>query len=515
MARRFSVEAVFRGIDRVSAPVSRIQQRLGRFTRSLEGGLRGVNRLTRSVWGGMRRGFAVAAVAAGALAFSLNGVAAEAGALADQSDRLDFNIEALQEWGFVAEQTGQTAEQFGASLERLARRMGRARSGSGALYGHLRRTDRQLLRQLQTTDDLGEATELIIAAMARAEDPMRRAALASAAFGNSGTKMVNIAKMGADEIAALRREMRENGLVTAQAAADAGEYSNAVNSLRRAWRGFMTGVLLPLTPILTDLAANTRAWLNANRELAAEQVLIWVQDLAANIEHVITQAKRIAIAIGIFAAFTAVLRTLIGVLTVVNLLMAANPVVLVVLGVMALTAALVGLVYYWDTVRDAVVRFVTAVRDHFVGLPAPVKAAIAVLLGPIGLLLAAAAELTAHWGRFKEFFTSIWDGIKAAVADRVEWIVRQVDRLRRIASRVGRLFGLASEDDDELEARARRTAEAEQAAAVSPQERTARSIEERRSTAELTIRDESGRAELNRRGQAPGIDFHMTPTGAF
>lgn len=540
MARRFTVEAVFRTIDRVTAPVSRIQQRLGRFTRSLEGGLRSVNRLTNRVGRGMRRGFAVASVAVGALAFSLNSLAGEADTLAKQARRIGFDIAALQEYRFVAERAGFATEEFDKALEDMAKRMGEARTGAGALYTFLRRSDRDLLRNLQRTTDMSEAFDLVIDAMRRAEDPMMRAALANAAFGRQGRKMGNISEMSAEQIDKLREAMRENGLITQQMGADAENYNDAILGLRKSLRGFMAGVLLPLAPILTDVADRAREWVNANRDLTAGRVLEWVRNLVANFQQVVKWARRIGIGIVVFVTLTTVLKTLIGVLTVVNLLMAANPIVLTILGVVALSVALAALVYNWEAVRDAVirfavdaglwivsfgrnwrevagavVRFIGQLRDHFVALPTPVKVALAALLGPIGLLLAAAAELTTSWGYFKEFFINLWDGIRAAFAERVDGMLRQIERLQRLARRVGRLFGFSDAGDDELEARARRVAEAEQAAAVSPQERVAHSLEERRSTAELTIRDESGRAEFTRRGSSPGIDFRVTPTGNF
>ena len=50
---------------------------------------------------------------------------------------------------------------------------------------------------------------------------------------------------------------------------------------------------------------------------------------------------------------------------------------------------------------------------------------------------------------------------------------------------------------------------------VSPQERTARSIEEQRttSTAEVTIRDETGRSEVTGGKLGPGLS--LQPSGAF
>jgi len=56
MAGRFSIEAVFKGVDRLTAPVSRMQNRVGKFTRAMTRGLRTANRALSDVIGGLKRG---------------------------------------------------------------------------------------------------------------------------------------------------------------------------------------------------------------------------------------------------------------------------------------------------------------------------------------------------------------------------------------------------------------------------------------------------------------------------
>ena len=52
---------------------------------------------------------------------------------------------------------------------------------------------------------------------------------------------------------------------------------------------------------------------------------------------------------------------------------------------------------------------------------------------------------------------------------------------------------------------------------VTPQERTARTIEENRttSTAELLIKDQTGRAEMTNKRPAPGIALNVVNSGGF
>lgn len=71
MATRFTVEAVFRGIDRVTAPVTRIQNRVGKLTRSMSAGLGRVNRRLEGMTRGMKRFALGAGVALGIAASGL------------------------------------------------------------------------------------------------------------------------------------------------------------------------------------------------------------------------------------------------------------------------------------------------------------------------------------------------------------------------------------------------------------------------------------------------------------
>jgi len=66
VANRFSIEAVFRGIDRVSAPVSRMANRMGKATRKMSRGLDRVNRKLRGIGKAAKQAFGVAGVAGAA-----------------------------------------------------------------------------------------------------------------------------------------------------------------------------------------------------------------------------------------------------------------------------------------------------------------------------------------------------------------------------------------------------------------------------------------------------------------
>mgnify|MGYP001113217416 CR=1 FL=1 len=471
MAGRFSVEAVFKAVDRVTAPVSRMQNRVGKFTRSMADGLRKVNRVmgkaARGMGAGIKSGAVVAGAALAGLGLAINGVADRADALAKRTRRLEFPIEEFQEWNFVAEQSGLTATEFDKAIEGMAKRMGEARAGTGSLYTFLKKTDKAFLRQLNSTTDVSQAMELMIGKMQKSKDPMERAALASAAFGRQGLKLANVAELGAEKIAQLRKEQRENGVITMKQAEAAENYNDAMNSLKKAMAGFLQTVILPMLPLITTLIRDFREWAVANREVISEEILAFGRNLVENFGMIVTWAKRIGAAIAVFFALAAALKVVQMVMLAVNLVMMANPIGLIVLAVVALIAAFSAL---WIWIED--------IDAAFGRMPK----ALQILLAPLALLI-----------KGIKFIKDNWDSIMSA------------------ASSVAEFLGFGGDDEAEQQAGGQAAAPQVQ----SPQDRVAQAVEERRSTstAEVTIRDESGRAEVTGGSLGPGLN--LAQSGAF
>ena len=99
---RFAIEAVFEGIDRITAPINRIDNRLGRFTRTTRSRLRQIDRVSNDLAASLGRvaltaGKAIAgsgAVAAGSITL-LNQATVRAETLAKSVDVSVNTVEAL------------------------------------------------------------------------------------------------------------------------------------------------------------------------------------------------------------------------------------------------------------------------------------------------------------------------------------------------------------------------------------------------------------------------------------
>ena len=110
MAGRFSVEAVFKAVDRITAPISRMQNRVGKFTRSMEASLRRVNRSMGKLSQGIKKGAQIAAVSFAIMSAGISNIVL-AGASFEQ---------AITDVGAVGLQTRKQIE----PLEKLALKLG-------------------------------------------------------------------------------------------------------------------------------------------------------------------------------------------------------------------------------------------------------------------------------------------------------------------------------------------------------------------------------------------------------
>ena len=501
MARRFSVEAVFKAVDQITRPVSRMQGRVGRFTRSFEMGLRRVDRVARrvnaTVGRHLRRGVIAVGAAIGATAHQMGQLADQGDELAKRTRRLDFPIEEFQQWQFVAEQAGVETGQFDKALDVMTKRLGEAGNGQGRLSSMLQRTNPALLEQLTSAENSAEAFDILMREIQSIENPMERAALTTAAFSNAGAEMSQIARMGADDIERLRREQVRNGVITQEQAEAMERYNDATGSLRRTITGLRLAVLAPLFEDMTEGIRLTQAWLLENRELIASRIGAFFEFIRDNFAEIVTWLRRIGIALAVWWSFMAVLKAFIVVMTAVNIVMAMNPIGLLVIGITAAIVAF-GALIWWvqNLVREA--RVLDPLFEGFA---------------------AAGRGIMAGWNEVKSFFSDLtsaitgdFEGLKDRVSKIIDFITRGVDRARDLVSRLPFVGG----DDGSAGADGGTAGAGPSPQVVGPSTRVSRSIEEQlfRQTSEVTIRDETGRAEITRAPIGPS-GLQLTPTGAY
>ncbi len=568
MAGRFSVEAVFKAVDRITAPVTRMQNRVGKMTRSMERGLRAANKALDKVVGGLRKGVG-AAVKFGAI--GIGAITASVGLLIREFSKIEnaeaaftpllggaekakAAVQALNDtaattpfqFETLASATNQLLPVMNGNIEntiKTLRMLGDTAGGNAQKLDSITRGFTKAM--LKGKVDM-ESLNMIAEAGVPIFDDL--AAVMGVKVNDAFFKMISSGKVTTAQLTKAFEKMTSKG----------GKFFNGMEIASKTTSGMFStlkdnisltaaelgGVLAPTVKELiqgaTDIARKVRDWVKNNRELISAKFIAFVDSAKDAIKRLIKAMQNlndensiferlkkfvsavtdaiiflgehgatIAKIIAAVVALSLALKVFTAVMTIVNLVMAANPIGLIVLAIGALIAAISAAIIWWDEIKAA-----------FLSLPGPVKAAIAALAGPIGWLIGAAALVMENWEPIKAFFTDLWSGVvgifDAAIAnimgvvDRVKNAASAiVDTISNLGSGVAEFFGFG----DDAEEQNQKSGSSRQV--VSPQDRVARSIEEQRttSTAEVTIRDESGRAEVT--GGSLGNGLSLQPSGAF
>ncbi len=623
MAGRFSVEAVFKAVDRVTAPVTRIQNRVGKMTRSMT---RGFDRLNRSVSKfnqGIKRS-AIAATAAlavtGAALANVIGAGVDfeqtlVNAAAKFPGEIRPGTEAFQELEAVARKTGATTEftasqsaealnflamagfnvesaiaalpgvvdlataasinlatasdiasdsigafglatkdatqlgknlarindvlaktsvtanttieamfeaikegapiavTAGASVETFATLVGEL-ANAGIKGGRAGTTLKNMFIKLaapaaegakllkrfgiQTKDANGDMRGIVdilgnldakLAGLGTAE----RSGVLEGIFGKIPLAGVNILlKSGTVRLKEYRKELEAaSGASSTMASVMRDTLQGRLNALKSAVEGVKISIFSMTSGPLADAIDKTTEWVRANEQLIATNVGGFLADIITNFSEIVRVGKQVA---GVIAAYMA--------LTVVLKLAALATLAFnVVMTTFSVTLGLIkGAIIAYGLAVAAVPKILAAARVAVLALNLVFAASpIGLVVTAIAAFIALAAAVIVAWDPVTEFFKDLW----SRISDVISGIGGAIQRF-------GAFFGFSSDDAEEGGAGGTAAPQV-----VSPGERVARNIEEQRSTsnAEVTIRDESGRAEVTSGVLGKGLT--LQPSGAF
>ena len=614
MAGRFKVGAEFSAIDRMTKPIDKIQRRLNKFTRLSSVRVQKLGQSFKKTGAVIGKSIAIGTTVAGAaLTASILKTAELGDEAAKTARRLGITAESLQELRFAADRQGVSAGLLDSSFTALQKRVGELKAGAGSLYGFLKKTgDKAFAEQIARAKDTGEAFELVTKRVNEIEDPLKKAAFASAAFSRAGVNMLKFMEAGQDGIAKLRMEAQKYGAVISdRAAAQSEVFVDSLTNLKAALTGIGKTFSSKLIPFLSDAMQGFADFWAMNKKIISvgmdkflkflvdtfRAVRPGVTDLFKSLKQLFEAfweavnsllpkvnaetadvSRSINLLTGAFSfladtltevfrfisRFSAFIKPLITtfliykglVITLVavtkawsvaqgilNAVMAANPFTLILIAVAALTTGIILLVQHWDTVVAAFKTGVEMIWNFLSGLlDNPFIAAAGVLFLPF---LAIPALIVKHWEPIKGFFTSLWTEItanfmaawenilsffvgvwsrlNAVFSSGVEIVMDIVKPLESAIAKVGDLFsGLGvvfggSEGDvtESPDSRGSTGAVSDSPQVITQAAQVSRAIEEIRETssAELLIKDETGRAELSRSRPAPGVKIAMASSG--
>lgn len=254
MGKRFTVDAVFRGINKISKPARSMGRSISKFVRKSNRQIAKLGRRFKKLGSIMGKaiigGAGVAVIAVGAAVVKTAELGDEA---AKTGRRLGLTAEALQELRFAADRQGVSAGLLNSSFTALQKRVGELKSGTGSLFAFLKKTgDKAFIRQLKLAKSTEEAFELITKRTNEIKDPMKKAAFAAAAFSRSGIDMIKFMEAGTDGIAKLRGEARKYGAVISNEAAARSElFIDSLTNLKSSLTGVGKTFSTKLMPFVT------------------------------------------------------------------------------------------------------------------------------------------------------------------------------------------------------------------------------------------------------------------------
>ena len=247
-------------------------------------------------------------------------------------------------------------------------------------------------------------------------------------------------------------------------------------------------------------------WVRANEKLIVSEIRDFLKDIRDNFDQIISVLKTAGVVIGIILGIVGALKIFIAVLTVVNLVMAANPVVFIVMAIIAAVGLMAFLVIkYWDDIVDAHVqawqmikKFFGKIADVFIGFGKGVMEIFEIVGTGIADFFGGIADTVVS------VFTFAVDFVKGKIQAVLDFFQPVIDTVKDVLGLSDEAPGIAGSGGATPRV-------------ISPQERTVASLEERRMTTtnktEVTLRDETGRAQVTR-GQT-GSGFNLQPTGSF
>ncbi|MBU4529770.1 MAG: hypothetical protein KUA43_08835 [Hoeflea sp.] len=160
-----------------------------------------------------------------------------------------------QEMAYGADLAGVGVDELNASLIAFIRNSGLAAVGQGELAGKLKQLNPELLKQLQSAKTQEERFRLVADAVKAATSETEKAAIASAAFGRNGARMVELLKDGSagfDRTAAAAQKL--GIVIDRELLVRAEEMNDQLSTASRVMDLELKKALIDLAPFLVSTA---------------------------------------------------------------------------------------------------------------------------------------------------------------------------------------------------------------------------------------------------------------------
>jgi hypothetical protein len=420
--KRYPIQVVIEAVDKITGPLKNINKQIQQATmpakelqKSFSGltrelGFNKIGRAFRNVResaGGVMlamRGLAFQLAAVGAAGFGIfklvSGVAQLGDELNDLSKVTGVSVEALQTLGFAANQSGITTDQFQNALLRFNKTLGDIKGSTGSVFQALQKGDSTFLNQIRGAQNTEEAFRLMLNRIREVPDVNKRAAIAALVFGKSNQQIANLANLSNAELKTLEDRMRRIGVISKATAEQSDLFVDTMNELKLAFQAVRVALFEGALPVLREYFTRVTEWLINNRERAAE----WGREFAKRLPDILNSlvdalktayqimktlggfivwmtenSTRLKIALGLLAAvilgnLIVSLVALTKSLWALGAAFLSTPIGWVIVGLIAMGAAVAALIIYWDDLVDIwqsglrVIEDIIASVSQFTGL---------------------------------------------------------------------------------------------------------------------------------------------------
>jgi hypothetical protein len=212
----------------------------------------------KAAWGGFWRGAVTALIPTVSFVAALNGAKdalREFGQIADDAKSSGLDVELFQSLTYQAKLAGVEFGELSVALDAFNKNSGLAAVNKGRMVTQLRELNPELLKNIQLAGSQEERLRLVADAIDKEADANRKAAIAAAAFGDAGTRMVQVFEGGAEAIDRTLVKARDLGLVVdRELIARADELGDEFDTAARIIDLKFKQALVDLAPFLISIA---------------------------------------------------------------------------------------------------------------------------------------------------------------------------------------------------------------------------------------------------------------------
>lgn len=450
---------------------------------SLKKGLQEGNRLVDELKNGLSAlvGPLTAAFGGAAIVGFTRDIIQSADVTAKMADALGLGIRELQEWQHAAGLSGVATEQVTTSITKLGQKIAQAKSGNAEMAKTFKSLGLDMDVLAETADrSLADAFQMVGLSLAGLEDKAQRTDLAMKLFEESGPKLFNLFKGGAESIDAMKREVTELGIAFDDDFARSAEsFNDNMDRLTKSGKGLIMQFLGPVLPGLVDMTGEMVKGAKAVIPMVREFVRWTKESTLLQTAIVALTGKGLAMGIAKVISWTKGVGGLTGALRILGRVVWRTILPLMalddVLGFLAGDDSFIGRrLDEWfgegtaDNVRKTVQKVSDVILDtlqdigdrlkpiveewgpalgKFVGALAGIALAVKLVtlataawnavmaLNPTvliaGAILAALALIVAYWPEISGFFGDLWDKAKKVGSNIGDWLSATWDKVAK------------------------------------------------------------------------------------